>query len=243
MRTYRTHVTLWTVICGVQCPANPRAQYNLGAALADEKHWPEAIARYEEALRLAPDLIKIRNNLGAAFLNAGRLPEAIATLEEVVRQKPAFPEARYNLGHALLESGKPRDAIVQLQAALRLKPRDAMTLRGLGDALAETGRNAEAAGFYAGIPANRAEQREDPRQLWEPFSSNWAGWSKPWSNSRRLRALAAGQCRHSQYPRLRAGQTGPGGRSGQPIRGSAPAQARRRRSARKTLPRRAMNKA
>jgi protein O-mannosyl-transferase len=144
---YRSHLALWSVTAE-QFPANPRAQYNLGGALADEKRWGEAIAHYEEALRIAPDLIKIRYNLGAALLNAGRPAEAVATLEEVLRQEPDFPEASYNLGRALLESGKAGDAIVPFEAALRLKPRDAMTLRGMGDALAETGRNAEAASFY-----------------------------------------------------------------------------------------------
>jgi len=54
----------------------------------------EAIAHYEAALRLQPDLAEAHYNLGMALAQIpGRLPDAIAHCEAAVRLKPDFAES------------------------------------------------------------------------------------------------------------------------------------------------------
>ena len=48
----------------------------------------EAIAQYEQALRLRPDFVEALNNLGLALARTGRLPEAAAHWEEALRITP-----------------------------------------------------------------------------------------------------------------------------------------------------------
>jgi len=148
---YRAAVTIWhdTV---VKCPENGRAHANLGAAwLEVPGHLLDAVAEYEEALRLMPDDAEIHNDLGSIYLGLpGRRDDAIAQYGEALRLRPGYFEVRNNLGNAL--SGVPGrlgDAIAQYEEALRLKPADAEVHNNLGSALSKVpGRHGDAIAQY-----------------------------------------------------------------------------------------------
>src|SRR5262249_612633 len=57
---------------------------NLGAALAGEGKYTEAIAEYQRALQLKPDP-QVRVNLGLAYYKAGQTTSAVNTLEKAPR--------------------------------------------------------------------------------------------------------------------------------------------------------------
>ena len=66
----------------------------------------EAIAHYEQALRIKPDYAEAHNNLGIALAQAGRIEEAIAHFEQALRIKPDYAEAHCNLGNVFLQKGR-----------------------------------------------------------------------------------------------------------------------------------------
>lgn len=57
----------------------------------------EAIAAYQQALRLDPNNAYVHNNLGNALSEQGKLKEAIAELEIAVRLDPSSTRFRDNL--------------------------------------------------------------------------------------------------------------------------------------------------
>jgi hypothetical protein len=71
-----------------------QAHYNLGVALARTGKVEEAIAHYEQAIRIDPDFAGAHYNLGKALTQVGRVPEAIEHYEQALRINPDFTEAQ-----------------------------------------------------------------------------------------------------------------------------------------------------
>jgi protein O-mannosyl-transferase len=146
-RVYRDEIALWTDTI-LRSPANPYPFNNLGIALVNAGRRDEAIARFQEALRLDPAYAEARNNLGLALINSGRVPEAIAEYGELLRTKPGFAEAQANDGVALASAGRLPEAIAHLSEAVRLDPALIQAHNNLAVALAASGRVAEAVDQY-----------------------------------------------------------------------------------------------
>ena len=146
--TYRTSEGIWCDTVAKR-PENERAQYNLACILqAMPGRLGDAVARYEEALRLKPDYAEAHNNLGNALGSIGRSPEAIAHFEEALRLKPGYAEAHNDLGIALSSVGRIAEAIEQYEEALRLKPDLFQASFNLGNALDSVGRTPDAIEQY-----------------------------------------------------------------------------------------------
>ncbi len=98
----------------------------------------DALAQYEEAMRLRPDLPEMHNNLGEVWMKLpGHLNDAVAELEEALRLKPDYAGAHNNLGDALLAMpGRAEEAVAQYREALRLQPDYAEARNNLANALA-----------------------------------------------------------------------------------------------------------
>jgi len=96
--------------------------YNLGVALAHTGKIEEAIAHYEQALRINPDFADAHYSLGLALARLGRLPEAVGHWEQALRITPDYAEVHCALGMASEQAGKLREAIGHYEQALRIKP-------------------------------------------------------------------------------------------------------------------------
>jgi tetratricopeptide (TPR) repeat protein len=124
------------------------AHNNLGNALESKGETGEAIAQYQEAVRLRPSYAKAHNNLGVALDRQGQTDEAIRQYQEAVRLKPDYIKARINLGAAFGQKGRTDEAIGQYQEVVRLRPDYADAHYSLGVALGRRGRTDEAIRQY-----------------------------------------------------------------------------------------------
>jgi tetratricopeptide (TPR) repeat protein len=81
---------------------------NFANALADQGRVAEAIAQYQAALNLSPNIPEIHCNLGIALASQGQREAAAAHFEEALRLKPDYVAARQKL-QALNISNLKRD--------------------------------------------------------------------------------------------------------------------------------------
>jgi hypothetical protein len=118
---YASDVTLWKD----NIAKNPNAWTaydNLGIALWQAGKHEDAIACFQQSLRIKPDYAITHNDLGFAYLLQGDIANAIEQYQQAVRLDPALAVAHYYLGEAFTRQGRITDAIEQYQEALRLKP-------------------------------------------------------------------------------------------------------------------------
>ncbi|MGP8246759.1 MAG: tetratricopeptide repeat protein [Bryobacteraceae bacterium] len=102
---------------------NYLAHHNLGAALADEGRFPEAIEQYRAALQIEPNAANVETDYGNALAKSGRIPEAIAHYRAALRVLPDSPITHNDLANALAATpGSMPEAIAEYRTALRLKP-------------------------------------------------------------------------------------------------------------------------
>ena len=87
-------------------PALDVAHQRLGAALAQQERYEEAIESFERVLELTPDNVDARHSIGLALALLGRVEEAIPHFEAVVRARPGYREARHNLQQAYWVTGR-----------------------------------------------------------------------------------------------------------------------------------------
>jgi protein O-mannosyl-transferase len=141
--TWRNSTTLFEHALAVT-DGNYVAHNNLGVALRRAGHRAEALAHFQEALKLWLRYPEAQTNVGEALLTAGRLDDAIPHIAEAVRLDPSLPEAHINLGSVRNKQGRPDLAETEYRTALQLKPSSAEAHDGLAVVLAETNHPDEA---------------------------------------------------------------------------------------------------
>jgi len=118
---YTNEETLWRDNVNKN-PGAWMAHNNLANVLLAHGQAAEAIAHYQETIRLRPDYGNAHYNLGIASFQRGDYNTAVVQFREAVRLKPRSAEAYNNLGAALAKAGQTNDAIAQLKIAARLAP-------------------------------------------------------------------------------------------------------------------------
>jgi tetratricopeptide (TPR) repeat protein len=120
---YSDPVRLWSETVA-NCPDNFYAHDDLGCELAKiPGRANDAIAQFEEALRLNPDLAEAHFNLGCELQTMpGGLAEAVAQYEDAIRLSPDNFQAHTNLANALAAQGRIQEAIAHYKTVLRLRP-------------------------------------------------------------------------------------------------------------------------
>lgn len=158
---------------------------NRGVALLDQYKFKEAVAEFQQILRLAPDLVAAHVNLGIAYFYDQKYPEAVASLNRALELRPNQVHAHYLLGLIHRNQDEPEKAIAAFEAVNRQDPQDTSTNYYLGtlwmrqrdyqkaaryfqDVIEQEPYNASA--FYnLAMAYNRNGQREEGQQSMQQF--------------------------------------------------------------------------
>ena len=144
---YASEETLWQD-AAAKNPDGWMPHYNLGTCLLQAGRLEGAIAHFEQAVRIRPDLAKVQSNLGIALAQDGRAQEAVMHFERALQIDPDLADVHGNLGHALMLQGNESGAIEHWRQALRIKPDYAEIQYDLGLALEQSGKIEEAIEHY-----------------------------------------------------------------------------------------------
>jgi len=129
---------------GAIVPESADLHNTLGITLAGRGKIRDAIAEFDEALRLDPDAALTHWHAGAALAAVGARDEAIAHLRRSVQLDAGNGAAQYDLARMLVEAHHPADAVDHFRAALRVMPNSVEAHTGLGLAFALQSRVDEA---------------------------------------------------------------------------------------------------
>jgi tetratricopeptide (TPR) repeat protein len=100
----------------------------------------EAVACFQQAVALRPDLAQAHNNLGGLLRALNRPAEAAAHYRQALASEPNYAECHGNLGVLLAEHKHYEEAIAHYQSALAINPELADVHVNLGRALAALDR-------------------------------------------------------------------------------------------------------
>ena len=143
---WKTDYSLWRDV--VKKSSNKaRPHYNLGISYFYRKMYNEALANYQEAMRLEPIYASdsdVQYNLGISYYHKKMYDKAIVHYKEAQRLKPDNPDNFYNLGLVYADKGLYDQAIYYYKGALSLDPFDAEARYNLGKAYYDIGSFNEA---------------------------------------------------------------------------------------------------
>ena len=122
------------------------AHLNLGSALAEQQKNDEAVAHFQQSLRLNPNFNLTRVNLANVLANQNRLDEAISFYREAARLSPRYAEAHKKLANALFMRGELKEAREHYRTAILLEPGSADVHFNLALTLVQLGEVPDAIG-------------------------------------------------------------------------------------------------
>ncbi len=134
---------------------------------------PEAIAGYDEALRLQPAFPEALHAGGTILRDLGRPEDALRFLREALRLRPGFRDAALDCCNLLCGAYRFDEALAVLDAALRERPGDAALLVNRGVALHNLGRLPEACVSCEAAVAADASLPEAHLNLANALSRRW----------------------------------------------------------------------
>jgi len=114
--------------------------YNAGVKLVSQGKLKEAIAEYDEAIRLEPYLAPAYINRGIAYARLGQHQRAIQDFDEAIRLDPQYAEAYYSRGLAYGELGQFQRAIQDLDEAIDFNPQYTLAYNNRGTAYISLGQ-------------------------------------------------------------------------------------------------------
>ncbi len=113
-------------------PANPLRHDMVGMLHLQGGEYEEAVAQFQESLRLNPNSAPTHYNLGVALSALHRGQDAAVEFAETVRLDPNHADAHNNLGALLNAFGRLDDARTEYERAIALRPDNVEAHNNLG---------------------------------------------------------------------------------------------------------------
>ena len=101
-------------------PPDAHSLYYLGRIALGEGNTAEAVARFEEVVKIGT-VLDVRTRLAGGYLSLDRIGDAVELLEETVRRWPEQGDSHYLLGRAYQRQGRVEDARREFELAERWK--------------------------------------------------------------------------------------------------------------------------
>lgn len=135
--------------------ANIQSTLNLAVRYHQAGKLEEAIALYQRAIAINPNIGEAHYNLGIILWKQGRPGEAISSFQSAIAADPNDAYSYYNLANMLQGQGRMDEAIALYQRVVAINPNYAEAHNNLGNLLQEQGRLDEAISSYrSAIAAN-----------------------------------------------------------------------------------------
>ncbi|NEQ39633.1 MAG: tetratricopeptide repeat protein [Okeania sp. SIO3I5] len=160
-------------------PAKATAEEFLfsGNNLNQNSQLEQAIACYQEVIKLKPQLVEASYKLGEILIQKGQWGEAVACYQRVISANPKNLEAYEKLGDGLLKQGQLELALQNYQKAQQLEPNNREFQQKIGEiyyrygeAFQEQGKVEEAVKAYSQATENSPEFDIPYGKLGEIFS-------------------------------------------------------------------------
>jgi protein O-GlcNAc transferase len=100
----------------------PLHNYNLGVVLFNNRQYDEAIAHFQQALEIEPNLLHAYNYIGNAFQEKKQFDGAITYYQKAISINPADPTAYMNLGILFQNLKHHEKALRYFNDALKINP-------------------------------------------------------------------------------------------------------------------------
>lgn len=129
-------------------PGSYGLRTNYGLSLADLGRSAEAMAQYQKAAEMYPDLPDAWQDMGITLQQEGRRDQAEPCFRHAIQCDPDAELGHAALGFSLLTDGMPGEALTELEHAAKINPVDAENLAHTAAALEQLGRGDEAVAQY-----------------------------------------------------------------------------------------------
>jgi serine/threonine protein kinase len=121
---------------------------NRGATYADLQLYDEALADYEQTIRLDPEFAQVYSNRGATYHKSRHYEEALSDYERALQLDPTLAPVYNNRGATSYELQRHEEALTAYSSAIRLDPANATAYDVRGSILKELQRHDEALADY-----------------------------------------------------------------------------------------------
>ena len=133
--------------------------FRRGLSLADADSLPQAVAAFERALEINPELMPAHVNLISLYGRLGQTDRAEQQYRTAVRIDPSRADLYHNFGVLMAEQGKIQAATRAFRKALEVEPSYAEAHSSLGEMLEAQGRLEEATKHYRLAVKNKSNFR------------------------------------------------------------------------------------
>jgi tetratricopeptide (TPR) repeat protein len=154
-KAWETEFTLWED-CVRKAPRKARPHYNLGNAYFRRDRFGEAVAHYENAVRLDETHTDALCNMGVSYAELGKPDNALEAFEQCIEHDERYIKALVGIGQELGKLNRLDEALENLLNAVALQPSHGTANEHLGYVYTRKNDRPKAiAAYRVGIAANR----------------------------------------------------------------------------------------